>query len=66
MSAIGLPIVAAGGLMVGLAELDPGLQRRRELAGRYGQLRRAQRFGYVQPSVFALRDGGGIALLGAF
>jgi hypothetical protein len=65
-SAIGLPFVAVGGLMVGLAELDGGLQRRRELASRYQQLRLAQRGLYVQPAFFPVRGGGGVALQGTF
>jgi hypothetical protein len=64
MTGIGLPIAAAGGLMIGLAELDPGLQRRRELGARHHRLRHAQR--YVQPGVFGVRGGGGFVVRGAF
>lgn len=63
-AAVGLSIAAAGGLMIGLAELDHGLQRRRQLGGRRDRLRRALRS--LQPGVFSLQGGGGLTLRGVF
>ncbi len=64
---IGLGIAAPGALMLGLAELDGNLQRRRELARRRSALRRAvQQYVSLDPAFFAVPGGGGLALRGTF
>lgn len=62
-AAIGLPLMALGGLFLGLAELDGNLHRRRELDARIRRLRDAQRSGFAP---YASSTGVGVAWRSAF